>query len=86
MGNVDESRLGTISEIVARALDISINAVATPGFQLDNDSLSLLEMQMDVEDEFGVEIPDEEAQGWKTIQDIDNSVTRAIGNDIGNPA
>ena len=34
---------------------------------LDADSLDLVELIMELEDQFGVKIPDEEAQGIKTV-------------------
>lgn len=37
---------------------------------LDADSLDAVEVVMALEDEFGIEIPDEEAQGFKTVADI----------------
>ncbi|KAB3530233.1 acyl carrier protein [Alkaliphilus serpentinus] len=37
---------------------------------LDADSLDAVEIIMAIEDEFGVEIPDEEAEGFKNIGDI----------------
>ena len=37
---------------------------------LNLDSLDIVELMMKVEDEFGVEIPEEEADGLKTVQDV----------------
>ena len=37
---------------------------------LDADSLDAVEVIMALEDEFGIEIPDEEAENFKTIADI----------------
>ena len=37
---------------------------------LDADSLDAVEVIMALEDEFGIEIPDEEAEHFKTIGDI----------------
>ena len=34
---------------------------------LDADSLDLVELIMELEDQFGIKIPDEEAQGIKTV-------------------
>ncbi len=37
---------------------------------LEADSLDAVEVVMALEDEFGIEIPDEEAQNFKTVGDI----------------
>jgi len=37
---------------------------------LEADSLDAVEIVMAIEDEFGIEIPDEEAEGFKNIGDI----------------
>ncbi len=41
---------------------------------LGADSLDLVELQMALEDEFGIEIPDEEANKLKTVEDVVNYV------------
>lgn len=38
---------------------------------LGADSLDCIEVVMAVEEEFGIEIPDAEAEEWRTIRDID---------------
>lgn len=37
---------------------------------LEADSLDAVEIIMAIEDEFGIEVPDEEAEGFKNIGDI----------------
>lgn len=37
---------------------------------LNLDSLDIVELMMKMEDEFGIEIPEEEAEGLKTVQDV----------------
>ncbi|MGB0453170.1 MAG: acyl carrier protein [Bacteriovoracaceae bacterium] len=37
---------------------------------LNLDSLDIVELMMKMEDEFGVDIPEEDAEGLKTVQDI----------------
>lgn len=41
---------------------------------LEADSLDAVEVIMALEDEFGIEIPDEEAENFKTIGDICNFI------------
>lgn len=37
---------------------------------LGMDSLDVVELAMAFEEEFGVEIPDEDVEGWKTVGDV----------------
>lgn len=37
---------------------------------LNLDSLDIVELMMKMEDEFGVEIPEEDAEGLKNVQDV----------------
>ncbi len=37
---------------------------------LNLDSLDIVELMMKMEDEFGIEIPEEDAEGLKTVQDV----------------
>lgn len=41
---------------------------------LEADSLDAVEIVMSIEDEFGIEIPDEDAEGFKSIGDIVNYI------------
>lgn len=63
-----------IKEIVAEQLGIDNLDTITPQTSLiddlEADSLDAVEVIMALEDEFGVEIPDEEAEHFKTIGDI----------------
>lgn len=40
------------------------------------DSLDMVEICMNVEDEFGIEVPDEDAESWRTAQDIIDCVAK----------
>lgn len=67
-----------VIEIIKRQLnidedkDITSNTVLTK--DLEADSLDAVEVIMALEDEFGVEIPDEEAEKLKTVGDIVNYI------------
>lgn len=37
---------------------------------LNLDSLDIVELMMKMEDEFGIEIPEEDAEGLKTVNDV----------------
>ncbi|ABR47431.1 acyl carrier protein [Alkaliphilus metalliredigens QYMF] len=63
-----------IRDLVAEQLgvdDASIITLSTSLLNdLDADSLDAVEIIMAIEDEFGLEIPDEEAEGFKNIGNI----------------
>ncbi|ABW19646.1 acyl carrier protein [Alkaliphilus oremlandii] len=66
--------LQKIKEIVAEQLGLddvdAISATTSLTGDLDADSLDAVEIIMAIEDEFGVEIPDEEVENFKNIGDI----------------
>ena len=43
---------------------------------LNLDSLDIVELMMKMEDEFGVEIPEEDAEGLKSVQDVVTYLTK----------
>ena len=67
------SVLEKIKEIVAEQLDVEPAEVKPEASFVDDlgaDSLDLTELIMAMEDEFGMEIDDEEAQKLRTVQDV----------------
>lgn len=65
--------LDKIKEIVAEQLDVSAEKVTPEASFVDDlgaDSLDLTELIMAMEDEFGMEIDDEEAQKLRTVQEV----------------
>ncbi len=55
----------------ATKIDIAkINLETSFVDDLNLDSLDIVEPMMKMEDEFGVEIPEEDAEGLKTVKDI----------------
>jgi acyl carrier protein len=65
--------LDKIREIVAEQLDVSQDEVTEEASFVDDlgaDSLDLTELIMAMEDEFGLEIDDEEAQELRTVRDV----------------
>jgi acyl carrier protein len=66
------SVLEKIKNIVAEQLDVAENEVVPEANFVDDlgaDSLDLTELIMAMEDEFGLEIDDEEAQNLRTVND-----------------
>jgi acyl carrier protein len=61
-----------LCKIIAEQLDVEESKVVPAASFADDlkaDSLDLVELIMSIEEEFGVEIPDEEAEKMKTVGD-----------------
>ena len=66
---MEERVIKLVSE--ATKVDMSkINAATSFVDDLNLDSLDIVELMMKMEDEFNVEIPEEEAEGLKTVKDV----------------
>ena len=66
-----------IIKIIAEQLDVSEDEVLPEASFIDDmgaDSLDLVELVMAMEEEFDVEIPDEDAENIRTVQDAINYV------------
>jgi len=62
-----------VKEIVAEQLGKGANEVTNEASFIDDlgaDSLDIVELVMAMEDEFGIEIPDEEAEKIKTVKNV----------------
>ncbi|MDH3237810.1 MAG: acyl carrier protein [Deltaproteobacteria bacterium] len=62
-----------VKESVAEQLGKDANEVTNEASFIDDlgaDSLDIVELVMAMEDEFGIEIPDEEAEKIKTVKDV----------------
>ena len=67
-----------VREIVAEQLERDVNEVTTAASLIDDlgaDSLDIVELVMKMEEEFGIEIPDEEAEKIKTVNDVIQYIT-----------
>lgn len=72
-----ESRLKSLLVSELGLDEEKINAEATFEEDLEVDSLGVVELLMALEDEFGVEIPDEEAENILTVgQAVDTVIAR----------
>ena len=62
-----------VRNIIAEQLDVDLNTI-TPETNLmkdlEADSLDAVEIIMALEDEFGIEIPDEQAEEFQVVQTI----------------
>lgn len=73
---------GKLMDLMARELEIprdKITLDATFGDDLEVDSLGVVEMLMALEDEFGITIPDEEAEEIKTVGEAIDLVETKLG-------
>lgn len=71
-----------IIKIIAVQLDVSEDEVVPEASLIDDlgaDSLDLVELVMAMEEEFGVDIPDSEAENIRTVQDAINYVQQHKG-------
>jgi len=71
------STFDRVKNVVVEQLSVDASEVnATAGFQSDlgADSLDTVELVMAFEEEFGIEIPDEEAEKIITVQDAVNYI------------
>ena len=62
-----------IRELLAEQLDIDEDKITMDSDILEDfeaDSLDVVDMVMSLEDEFGVEVPDEAVEGLKTVGDV----------------
>ncbi|MBE0607069.1 MAG: acyl carrier protein [Deltaproteobacteria bacterium] len=67
-----------VREIVAEQLERDVNEVTNTSSLIDDlgaDSLDVVELVMKMEEEFGIEIPDEEAEKIKTVNDVIQYIT-----------
>lgn len=68
-------REAKVKQIIAEKLGVSIDKVTPQASFVDDlgaDSLDQVELIMALEDEFDTEIPDEDAEKMKTVQDAMN--------------
>ena len=72
--NVEQKVKGIIAEQLGVGED-EIKATSSFIEDLGADSLDIVELVMAMEEEFEVEIPDEEAENIKTVQDAVNYIT-----------
>ncbi|HZJ99377.1 MAG TPA: acyl carrier protein [Tissierellaceae bacterium] len=71
-----------VKEIIGEQLGVedldSITMETSMMKDLEADSLDAVEIIMELEDEFGISVPDEDAEGFKSIGDIVNYIEENI--------
>jgi acyl carrier protein len=79
MSNATSTVLERVKKVVVDQLSVDANDVALESSftqDLGADSLDTVELVMAFEDEFGLEIPDEEAEKIQTVQDAVNYIEK----------
>ena len=78
MGAIDEK----VIDIIVDKLGVERSEVTPEAVFVDDlgaDSLDLVELIMAMEEEFGMEIADEEAEKLRTVQDVISFITARAG-------
>ena len=66
---------GKVKEIIAKELEVDVKQLAPEAKFIEDlgaDSLDIVELVMALEEEFGIDIPDEDADKMKTVGDALN--------------
>ncbi|MEE2677212.1 MAG: acyl carrier protein [Myxococcota bacterium] len=70
-----------VRALVSQQLGVEVSQVHSDSNILDDlgaDSLDVVELVMQLEDEFDIEVPDEEAQTIRTVADVERYVASHI--------
>lgn len=73
-----------IRQIIAEQLGVAEEEVVPEATFIDDlgaDSLDIVELVMAIEEEYGLEIPDEDAEKIQTVQDATSYVEERVGKD-----
>ena len=71
-----------IISIIAEKLNLSKDQIKPEASFVDDlgaDSLDLVELVMAMEEEFGMEVPDEDAEKLRTVKDVIEYVKKRLG-------
>jgi acyl carrier protein len=75
--NIEEK----VAKIVAEQFEVPVEKVTLSSLFMDDlkaDSLSVVELVLAIEEAFGLEIPDEDAEKIKTVGDVVNYVKARV--------
>ena len=74
----NEELFDKVKEVIAEQLNVDAADIASESAFVDDlgaDSLDIVELVMALEEEFGISIPDEEAENIRTVGDAVNYIT-----------
>jgi len=66
-----------MEKIIAKSLGISLDSIKDESNFINDlgaDSLNIVEIVMEIEDEYGIEIPDEDVEELNTVGDLKNYI------------
>jgi acyl carrier protein len=78
MANIEEQ----VKKIIAEQLDVSIDEIRPESSFIDDlgaDSLDIVELVMAMEEAFGTDIPDEDAEKIQTVKDATDYIQQRTG-------
>jgi len=69
---MSDNILDRVKKVVKEELNVQDEVSESASFtdDLGADSLDVVELVMAIEEEFGIDVPDEDTQGLKTVQDV----------------
>lgn len=68
-----------VREVIAEQLCVDVANVVPAANLVDDleaDSLDMVELTMMLEEAFDIEIPDEQAEKWKTVEDVEKYIAK----------
>ena len=74
-----------VKEIIVEQLGVNMEEVVSSAPFIDDlgaDSLDTVELVMALEEKFGTEIPDEDAEKMTTVQDVLDYIEKATGGEV----
>ena len=77
----EEKNFEALKELIVKQLGVEAEAVTQEASFIDDlgaDSLDTVELVMNIEDKFGIDIPESETETIKTVQDALNFVNKAL--------
>ena len=80
VGMMGKELAGRVRTLVADQLGVDLTEITPEASILDDlgaDSLDVVELVMSLEDAFDIEVPDDEVEGMRTVDDIQQYVHRA---------
>jgi acyl carrier protein len=69
---MSDNILDRVKKVVKEELNVQDEVSESASFtdDLGADSLDVVELVMAIEEEFGIDVPDEDTQGLKTVRDV----------------
>lgn len=71
-----------VKDIIVEQLGVEADKVTSNAKFIDDlgaDSLDTVELVMAFEEEFGIDVPDEEAEGLRSVEDVVNYIKKVQG-------